>query len=314
MRRLPSHTVLRTQHEWQPCLRRGSLAALILLSLLPSCAPFRGYPERATSPSQDLEVLAPAIDANRVLVCLSAPETPLIPPDSAAPVLSARECRNQLVTARVYAIALQFSRFEEDLFRQTREAGFVATVATLGLNAAGALAGGGTSQILSAIAGGITGSRAAFEREVLAERTITAIHTAMRANRTSVLARIRQGLQQGVTEYPVGAGLTDVEDYYFAGTVLGALVGITEAVGVQAAEAGARLAIASGLSHSAAARALRVYFNEPGLPEEERVRRLRAMQAAAREEGLGDITVGSFIRDATPETEEKQARVARRMR
>ena len=136
----------------------------------------------------------------------------------------------------------------------------------------------------------------------------------MRANRTSVLARIRTGLQQGIAEYPLGAALTDVEDYYFAGTVLGALIGITEAVGVQAAEANRRLSVATGFSQSAAARALRLFFNEPGLADEERIRRLRSIQAAARQEGLGDVNVASFIRDASPENEEKLARVARRLR
>jgi hypothetical protein len=277
-------------------------AGLLLLALLTACAPFRGYPERATPASRDLELLAPAIDADRILACLRV-----------ADATGARECRNQLITARVYATDLRFAAFEEDLFRQTRELGFAATIATLGLTGAGAVAGGGAAQILSAAAAGVTGSRAAVEKEVLGERTLTAIHTAMRANRTTVLARIRVGLQQGIAEYPLGAALTDVEDYYFAGTVLGALIGITEAVGVQAAEANRRLSVATGLSQSAAARALRLFFNEPGLAEDERVRRLRRIQAAAREEGLGDVNVASFVRDASPENEERLARVARRL-
>ena len=293
-------------------LTARAAASVILLPLFVSCAPFKGYPDRATSPERDLEALAPAIDAQAILACLAAPEVPTTSFAADSPV-SARQCRNQLITARIYAMDLKFSEFEEDLFRQTRELGFAATVTTLGLNAAGALAAGGTSQLLSAIAGGVTGSRAAFEREVLAERTVVAIHTSMRANRTSVLARIRRGLQQGTAEYPLAAGLADAEEYYFAGTVLGALVGITEAVGVQAAEARQRLAVASGLSQSTAARALRAYFEQPDVTDDERLRRLRAIQAAARAEGLGDITVVSFIRDASPENEERMARVARRM-
>jgi len=280
-------------------LRIGvAMAASLAPLLLAGCTAFSGYPDRVTSPAQDLAALQSTIDANQIVACLADETT---------------TCRNRLISARTYAVDLQFTRFEQRLFEQTREAGFAATLATLGLNAAGSFAGGDASQILSGIAGAVTGGRAAFEREVLAERTIVAIHTSMRANRTTVLARIRHGLQQPVGDYPLGAGLSDVEEYYFAGTVLGALVGITDAVGVQANEANRRLAIASGLSQSSAAVALRRYFDAAGLSNEERGRRLVAIQNAARAEGLGDITVGSFVRDAAPETEAQQARVARRL-
>jgi hypothetical protein len=199
------------------------LQAILLVS---GCAAFMGFPSRVTDRSADLEALQSAIDANAIKTCLDVK----VPNDAEA-------CRNKLIAARTYAVDIQFSAFEEDLFRQAREAGFAATLATLGLTAAGAVAGGGTTQVLSAIAAGITGSRAAFEREVLAERTVLAIHTSMRANRMIVLARIRRGLTQSVSDYPLAAGLTDVEDYYFQGTVLGALIGITKAVGVEAKEA-----------------------------------------------------------------------------
>lgn len=275
----------------------GFLLALLMAAV--SCAPFKGYPDRPTEPAHDLESLKDEIDAKRILDCLNAPNP--------------RECRNRFVAARVYAIDLQFARFEQDLFRQARELGFAATVATLGLSGAGALVGGGTSQILSAAAAGVTGSRAAVEREILGERTLTAIHTAMRGNRAEVLARIRTGLQKDITEYPLGAALTDVEDYYFAGTVLSALIGITKAVGVKAAQAEEQLSIASGFSQSLAARALRRYLNASGISEAEKDRRLMQIKEAAREEGVPDANVGSFISDETPANEEKLERVARRL-
>ena len=166
------------------------LQAILLMS---GCAAFMGFPPRVTDRSADLEALQKHIDAAAITECLKATN-------------EAEACRNKLITARTYGIDIQFSAFEEDLFRQAREAGFAATLTTLGLTAAGAVAGGGTTQVLSAIAAGITGSRAAFDREVLAERTVLAIHTSMRANRMIVLARIRQGLRQSVSEYPLAAG------------------------------------------------------------------------------------------------------------
>ncbi len=141
----------------------------------------------------------------------------------------------------MHAIDLQFSEFEENLFRETREAGFAATLATLGLTTTAAFAGGGASQVLSGIAAFIIGGREAFQKEVLAERTLVAIHTAMRANRARVNVRLRLGLTKGINQYPLAFALADLNDYYDAGTILGALVGITEAVGTDVREQSRRL-------------------------------------------------------------------------
>jgi hypothetical protein len=278
----------------------SKLLVLLQVTLLMSgCAAFMGFPTRVTNRSDDLKALQDDIGADAITKCLEKADD---------------ACRNKLITARTYAVDVQFSAFEEDLFRQAREAGFAATLTTLGLTAAGAVAGAGTTQVLSAIAAGITGSRAAFEREVLAERTVLAIHTSMRANRMIVLARIRQGLTQSVSQYPLAAGLTDVEDYYFQGTVLGALIGITKAVGVKAEEAERGLAIATGLSQSEAARALQTFLNDPGLSQEEKVRRLKAIQEAIKAEGSPPPSaIASFITDRRPETEELRAKVAKRL-
>jgi hypothetical protein len=277
------------------------LVLLQVILLMSGCAAFMGFPPRVTDRSADLDALQTDISAKAITDCLATPT---------------EACRNKLIAARTYAVDIQFSAFEENLFRQAREAGFAATLTTLGLTAAGAVAGGGTTQVLSAIAAGITGSRAAFEREVLAEHTVLAIHTSMRANRMIVLARIRLGLTQSVSQYPLAAGLTDVEDYYFQGTVLGALIGITKVVGVKADEAERGLAIATGLSQSEAARALRAYANEPGLSQEEGDARFDKIIQAYKDVGGPNpegLVVGSFIRDKRPETEEWQVKVARRL-
>ena len=277
------------------------LILLQVILLMSGCAAFMGFPPRVTDRSADLDALQTDIGAKAITDCLATPT---------------EACRNKLIAARTYAVDIQFSAFEENLFRQAREAGFAATLTTLGLTAAGAVAGGGTTQVLSAIAAGITGSRAAFEREVLAEHTVLAIHTSMRANRMIVLARIRLGLTQSVSQYPLAAGLTDVEDYYFQGTVLGALIGITKVVGVKADEAERGLAIATGLSQSEAARALRAYANEPGLSQEEGDARFDNIIEAYKDVGGPNpegLVVGSFIRDKRPETEEWQVKVARRL-
>jgi hypothetical protein len=199
-----------------------SLMSIFLITVLSGCAAFSGYPKRATDPTKDLDQLESHIGAEAITACLANPTI---------------ACRNKLIAARMHATDIRFSEFEEGLFRQTREAGFGATLATLGLTSAAAFAGGTASQVLAGIAAFIIGAREGFQKEVLAERTVVAIHTAMRANRARVALRLRTGLGQSINQYPLALGLSDLNDYYNAGTVLGALIGITETVGVEARKA-----------------------------------------------------------------------------
>jgi hypothetical protein len=213
--------VQRLTRQW------NSLLSAFLIAVLSGCAAFKGYPERSTSLATDLRELNDSIAAARITECLGQADN--------------LACRNKFIGARMYATDIRFSEFEEKLFRQTRESGFAATLATLGLTTTAALTTGGASQILSGIAAFIIGGREGFQKEVLAERTVVAIHTAMRARRAQVRLRLRNGLHQSTEQYPLAVALADLNDYYDAGTILGALVGITETVGAEAKQAEERL-------------------------------------------------------------------------
>jgi hypothetical protein len=49
------------------------LAQVILLAS--GCAAFKGYPDRATDPSTDLDQLIPDIEANQITACLKVDPT-----------------------------------------------------------------------------------------------------------------------------------------------------------------------------------------------------------------------------------------------
>lgn len=269
--------------------------------LLSGCTAFKGYPERSTDPSTDLLQLKPDIEANQITACLR--ETA----DAAA-----LACRNRIIAARMYAIDIQFSEFEESLFQQTRSSGFAATVATLGLTSAAAVAGGTASQLLSGAAAFIIGTREAFQKEVLAERTLVAIHTAMRAGRTRVAVRLRDGLRSPVSDYPLALGLADVNAYYDAGTILGSLIGITETVGADAQRAQDQLLVVSTIARTEAATFLQGLIASPGRD----VARVRAIQNQIRVEmdkqGVPqDISVSDFVRRPDPQFEQQRQAVAR---
>lgn len=199
-----------------------ALLCLGIALLLGGCAAFDGYPKRVTDPEIDIAELKPQLDAAAIRACLQTPDL---------------ACRNRIIGARMYATDIRFSQFEEELFRDTRRGGFNATLATLGLTTAAAASTGGAAQALSGLSALIIGGREAFQKEVLSERTTLAIHAAMRTRRAQVALRLRGSLSQPIDNYPVETALADLDAYYNAGTVLGALVGITETVGASAEKA-----------------------------------------------------------------------------
>ena len=123
MRSAAAGTPKHKQHYPASFLSRSRVRGLLCLAqamlVLSGCTAFQVYPERSTDPSTDLLQLRPDIEANQITTCLK--ETT----DAAA-----LACGNRIIAARMYAIDIQFSEFEESLFRHTRSSGFAATVAT----------------------------------------------------------------------------------------------------------------------------------------------------------------------------------------
>jgi len=156
----------------------------------------------------------------------------------------------------------------------------------------------------------VTGTRAAYEKEILAEKTLTAIHTAMRANRMKIAVRILSGLQKDVDAYPLPVALSDLDAYYNAGTILGALIGITETVGAEVQRAEENLTIISGVARHSAAVWLQTFVAGASTPEE-RTRRRERIKAEMVRLGVDPVTpVTVFINDSREETRPLQEKVA----
>jgi hypothetical protein len=152
-----------------------------------------------------------------------------------------RELRDQIVLARMYATDLYYSEYEARLTKERQTVGFYSTVANLALtSSATAVAAKETKTILSAVATGLTGTREAYDKEVLIEKTITILQQAMRTRRKEVKSSIIGKLSSGVDAYPLELALIDLETYYRAGTITGALIDVS-------AETGERLIATRGL-------------------------------------------------------------------
>lgn len=148
------------------------------------------------------------------------------------------ELRNQIVLSRMYAIDMLYSDYEARLTRERQEVGFYSTVVNLALNSAGTLAGGAaTKATLHAISAGLIGAKTSYEKDILIERTVAILQKQMRVNRKEVKTQIVQRLSGSTAAYPLEFALTDVERYYRAGTISGALLGVDADVSLKLDEA-----------------------------------------------------------------------------
>src|SRR5262249_24753628 len=121
------------------------------------------------------------------------------------------------------------------------------------------------------------------------------------------------GLQQPVEDYPLALGLNDLDAYYNAGTVLGALIGITEVVGAEAQRAEEKLlVVAAPIARTSAATFLQDMLASAGRDDD----RLREIQKQVRSEMNKqsvptDIAVADFVRRPDPQFERQRQAVAK---
>jgi hypothetical protein len=107
-------------------------------------------------------------------------------------------------------------------------------------NVAGTLVSG-TANALSATAAGLGGTGPSIDQKAFFEATMPTLLATMVAQRQVVLVRIREGLTHDIDAYPLTLALNDLDRYYQAGTVAGALTAMAASAGATAAKAEAHL-------------------------------------------------------------------------
>jgi hypothetical protein len=75
------------------------------------------------------------------------------------------------------------------------------------------------------VSGGLAGAQAAYGKAVLYDKAMSALLAQMQAGRKVVAAQIFQRWNQDVEQYPMWMARTDLEAYYFAGSLPGAILG-----------------------------------------------------------------------------------------
>jgi hypothetical protein len=135
--------------------------------------------------------------------------------------------RNTVISARLVMINLEYLKWLRTVTADKQLLDTATDVLNLSLNLAATVTGGETAKtVLSAVSAGVTGSKASIDKHYFYEKTMPALVAAMNAQRKVVLARILDGMKSSLEDYPFEEALTDVYEYYQAGTFTGAITAI----------------------------------------------------------------------------------------
>ncbi len=264
---------------------RGYCVIALAGLLLAGCSTFEGYPKRVDYTEQYIQEVGDYVSP--AVVKLYNGERDL-----------ARQTglRNNIVTARIYAIDVNFHYFVRDITSQQNFAAVSADWAAIGLATAGVLTGSaGTKTTLAAISAAILGGKAVIDKDIFYSKTIPTIITEMEAQRKIVLVQIYTGLKKNADNYTLYQALADLDRYYNAGTLNGALIGLTTGAGAKSEAADDRIAtvLSGNYTFDDASQKLQKFWKPDGKKADtENTKKLRAWMAG---NGLNGESITFFI-------------------
>ncbi|MBS0535294.1 MAG: hypothetical protein JSR72_14645 [Proteobacteria bacterium] len=149
---------------------------------------------------------------------------------SATAAVNAAE-RNRFITARKYAIDVQYSEYEGSIIREAELTDFGAKVATIALTQTASLIPvAHTARLLTQISTGVDSVDSAYNEKILRAQLIQNILASMRIARYNQAAVIYANMYCDESVYTLPMALSDLEVYYRAGTVPTGIVKLTQTV------------------------------------------------------------------------------------
>ncbi len=146
--------------------------------------------------------------------------------------------RNEFISGRLALINLQYNRFVRKFAADKAQIDTVLDMLQLGTDLAITVVGGAsTKAALGAASAGITGTRTSVDKNFFYEQTVPVLIAAMNAARKKALLPILKGIDADLTAYPFADAVSDLQDYYMAGTFVGGRQAIQKDAGVKEAEA-----------------------------------------------------------------------------
>jgi hypothetical protein len=138
--------------------------------------------------------------------------------------------RNNIITAYMFAIDLEYTKYEAQLTHEAEAEGFGSAAIVQVLSTTGALVAAPTTHILSAVTSGVNGIDSAYNQKILLSNAIQNLQTQMRTDRSEQAGYIYANMKCAASAYPLGMAMSDLELYYRAGTVPSALIGLSKTV------------------------------------------------------------------------------------
>lgn len=288
-------------------------AATLLLSLMTvglcGCQSLEGYPRPLESREEALSLVRDDIQPAAVNAYASiAAEAQSGSRDQR---LTAK--RDQIVRARLYAIDVNYDDFVRGLTGQQKTFAIGADLVSAGLTGAATLAKSATTKThLTTYASAALGVRSTVDKELFYSKTLPAVVTQMDASRKTVLAKIAEGLAQSNAAYPLTAALADLQDYYTAGTLNGALNQISKDAGVKNAAAQQRIVNATTVKYATDAghKSLFGYWAPNGVINKDHETILLACVPVQNGATATIDDLDRIINDGTPEAAQQRAIVA----
>ena len=198
----------------------GRFALLVSLGSLGACASFDAHPAPVLNITDVTNTTG--INVQQALTNFYSPR----PEDRGG--LSPEGYRNMMIGTYLMAADLRFNDFRRHLSRQSRGSNFGLDLGILGFAGGASIA---TSEraanVLSAIAAGLTGTRAALNRDVFFDRTLPALFAAMDGLRTDIRTSIMVNMRRSAVEYPLSVAFADLANYENAGSLDSAIERIT---------------------------------------------------------------------------------------
>jgi hypothetical protein len=140
-----------------------------------------------------------------------------------------RNGRDGFVTGRLVALDLRYIQFIRGLTSDKQQIDSATDAATMTMNLLGTIVSSARAKTnLAAVATGVGGIKSNVDKHFYYEKSVEALVATMNAQRKEVLVRILSGLQQDIDAYPFTQAVTDLHDYYAAGTLNGAIIGIQQ--------------------------------------------------------------------------------------
>lgn len=142
--------------------------------------------------------------------------------------------RNQILNELIFLIDQNYASFEGRFYGSQAALNVGGDFVNLGLTGVSSVTGSAhLKSVLSALATGTTGLKTSIDKNFFDQQTRAAIVQKMRAARASQLAIIQDEhhMKAGLTDYSLEAGLSDINSYFDAGTIVGALQNIAQNAG-----------------------------------------------------------------------------------